>query len=129
MKPIVKSVFSLIALLMLCGLPVIAKNDKGETTGKIVLTQISGTAKRDRSQSMSIEAYYNELLSTVDIICYGAKETSIYIVDAAGDVAGYDTFDFSVSPYFTMDAPVEKGTYWLVLDSAELYAEGNFVVQ
>lgn len=84
---------------------------------------------RNRSVLQSIEASYSSEKSTIDIICYGAKETLIYIVDAAGDVAGYETFDFSVSPYFTMDAPVEKGTYWLVLDSAELYAEGNFVVQ
>lgn len=84
---------------------------------------------RNRSVLQSIEASYSSEKSTIDIICYGAEETLIYIVDAAGDVAGYETFDFSVSPYFTMDAPVEKGTYWLVLDSAELYAEGNFVVE
>lgn len=108
--------------------PAVAKEDDREVK-KINISKVVTRNKVNRSSTAFVEGYYYTKTLTVDIICYGAKETSIYIVDAAGDVAGYETFDFSVSPYFTMDAPVEKGTYWLVLDSAELYAEGNFVVE
>lgn len=122
-----------LALLLVAGM--LANNfvysmENGSKT-KITLIKVKPKLKpiRDRSLGPAIEAWYSPETATVDLTCYGAGETSIYIVDTYGEAVVSDAYDFTISPCCTVDAPMEKGCYWLVLDSEEFYAEGEFIVE
>ena len=127
MKLITKILMPILILGSLSDCPVFAKDEENPSK-EINIHVVSRVPNRNRSIIQFAGAVYHLDMSLLDIVCYGAKETLIYIVDQTGDVVSSDTFDFSLSPNFSVDAPVEKGQYWLVLDSAELYAEGMFRV-
>lgn len=117
-----------LAIGMLSSYSTIAKDDGKEASEKNILTNIYGLPRGDRSSLVSVEAYFFPDRTELELICYGIKETTICIVNQLGDIVFSDTFDFTLSPYLSIPAPFEKGTYWLVLDSAEIYAEGIFRV-
>lgn len=103
--------------------------DENKTEKEIAIQIVNKVPNRDRSISQYVEAVYYSDMSVIDIICYGSKETLVYIVNQTGDIIACDTFDFTLSPYLSISAPFEKGTYWLVLDSAELFAGGVFSIE
>lgn len=122
-----------LALLLVAGMLVnnfVYSMEDGSKT-KITMIKVKPKLKpiRDRSLGPAVEAWYSPETATVDLTCYGAGETSIYIVDTYGEAVVSDAYDFTISPCCTVDAPMEKGSYLLVLDSEEFYAEGEFEVE
>lgn len=123
MKLNTKTLTLILALVITPVFSVFAK-DESKTEKEIAIQIVNKVPNRDRSISQYVEAVYYSDMSVIDIICYGSKETLVYIVNQTGDIIACDTFDFTLSPYLSISAPFEQGTYWLVIDSAELYAEG-----
>lgn len=128
MKLNTKILMLILALVTTPVFSVFAK-DESKTEKEIAIQIVNKVPNRDRSISQYVEAVYYSDMSVIDIICYGSKETLVYIVNKTGDIITCDTFDFTLSPYLSIATPFEKGTYWLVLDSAELYAEGIFSIE
>lgn len=108
---------------------VFAKEENTESKQIIIYREVKQNLPVNRSLGPAVEAWYFPETATIAVTCYGAKETSIYIIDSSGDVAVRDSYDFTISPDCTVYAPIEEGEYWLVLDSEELYAEGVFEVE
>ncbi len=127
MKLNTKILILILALVIAPAFSVFAQ-DENKTEKEIAIQIVSKVPPIDRSISQYVEAVYYSNMSVIDIICYGSKETLVYIVNQTGDIITCDTFDFTLSPYLSIATPFEKGMYWLVLVSVELYAEGIFRV-
>ena len=127
MKLNTKTLTLILALVITPVFSVFAK-DESKTEKEIAIQIVNKVPNRDRSISQYVEAVYYSDMSVIDIICYGSKETLVYIVNQTGDIIACDTFDFTLSPYLSISTPFEQGTYWLVIDSAEIYAEGIFYI-
>ena len=128
MKLNTKTLMLVLAIGLLSSYSTIAKDEGKEASEKNILTNIYGLPRVDRSSFVSVEAYYFPDRTELELICYDIKETTICIVSQLGDIVFSDTFDFTLSPYLSIATPFEKGMYWLVLDSAEIYAEGIFYI-
>lgn len=128
MKLNTKTLILILALVIAPAFSVFAQ-DENKTEKEIAIQIVNKVPNRDRSISQYVEAVYYSDMSVIDIICYGSKETLVYIVNKTGDIIACDTFDFTLSPYLSISAPFEQGTYWLVLDSAELFAGGVFSIE
>ena len=106
---------------------VIANNDR---KGKKV--HLSTTVNRhgfDRTLLPTVDVYYLVDDSIIELTCYETKETTVYVLTASGEELSCDTFNSDMTPFYTVDAPDAPGTYWIVIDSPVIYAEGTFIVE
>ena len=98
---------------------------------RIILT----TVLKDRDKIVNrdfgpdADATYYPDTDIIELACEGTKETSVYIVNSKGEEISYDSFDAGMNPYYMMDVPQTPGTYYIIIDSPVLYAEGAFVVE
>lgn len=95
---------------------------------KITLNPGSGGQSIPRSMYY-LKAYYYANSSSVEIIHEGLESADIYIIDSSNYVVSrlsvYSS-DYSID---TLDAPLNKGTYTLIIDSRSVYAYGTFLVR
>lgn len=122
----------ILAFLLVAGVllnSAVYSKDAGAILKRIAIHRMVKKIPKTRSLGPAVEAWYSPETATVDLTCYGAGETSIYIVDTYGEAVVSDAYDFTISPCCSVDAPMEKGSYLLVLDSEEFYAEGEFEVE
>jgi len=95
---------------------------------KITLNPGSGGQNIPRS-IYYLKAYYHANSSSVEIIHEDLESADIYIIDSSNYVVSrlsvYSS-DYSID---TLDAPLNKGTYTLIIDSRSIYACGDFVVR
>ena len=83
----------------------------------------------DRYLNSDADVTYYPDEDIIELACGGTKETSVYIVNSNGEEISYDSFEAGVNPYYMVDVPQTPGTYYIVIDSPVLYAEGAFVVE
>lgn len=83
----------------------------------------------DRDLGPDADATYYPDADAIELMCDGTKETSVYIVNTKGDEISCDSFDSEMTPYYMVDVPQTPGTYYIIVDSPVLYAEGAFVVE
>lgn len=82
--------------------------------------------KRDRNFSADVSAYIDLLTRTIDVYLYDTGETNIYIVNSRNEVISEGTYHSDYFPVTRISLPEMGGKYWVVIDSAYLYAEGLF---
>lgn len=131
MKKLMTSLFLAMATL-LCMNPIVSGNNVStppKETKKIILKKAFKVIRVNRDMFADISASYCPEMNVIELVCDGTKETSVYIVNSAGEEISYYTFDSSMTTYFMVDVPQTSGTYWLVIDSPVLYAEGAFTVE
>ena len=83
----------------------------------------------DRYLNSDADVTYYPDEDIIELACGGTKETSVYIVNSNGEEISYDSFDAGMTPYYMVDVPQTPGTYYIIIDSPVLYAEGAFVVE
>ena len=98
---------------------------------RIILTTILKDQDKivNRDFGPDADATYYPDTDIIELACEGTKETSVYIVNSKGEEISYDSFDAGMNPYYMVDVPQTPGTYYIVIDSPVLYAEGAFVVE
>lgn len=126
-----KRLFSIMMTMLLIGVvvsPIImANNDRG---GQKV--NVSSNPKRGwqgKNLQPEIKIYYYPKEDILELTCYETKETTVYVLTASGEELSCDTFNSDMTPFYTVDAPDAPGTYWIVIDSPVIYAEGTFIVE
>lgn len=126
-----KRVFRFLILMLMLGAPLApdasAKNDDSEK--KEISFRTVKKGGDDRLLGQEIKGFYCPRINLVELTCYGTKETVVYIVSARGEEISNSSFDSSISPYNIFDVPQRPGTYYIVIDSPVLYAEGMFLVE
>ena len=106
---------------------VFACNDRN---GKKV--HVSSTSKRNwsnRDLTPDVNVWYYPDEDQLELTCYEPRETSVYILSSTGEEISCDGFNSDMTPSYTVEAPDTPGTYWIVIDSPVIYAEGSFVVK
>ena len=130
MKQIFKLLIPVLILGALVSYDAIAKDGR-RAKKRIILT----TVLKDRDKIVNrdfgpdADATYYPDTDIIELACEGTKETSVYIVNSKGEEISYDSFDAGMNPYYMMDVPQTPGTYYIIIDSPVLYAEGAFVVE
>ena len=130
MKQIFKLLIPVLILGALVSYDAIAKDGR-RAKKRIILT----TVLKDRDKIVNrdfgpdADATYYPDTDIIELACDGTKETSVYIVDSKGEEISYDSFDAGMNPYYMMDVPQTPGTYYIIIDSPVLYAEGAFVAE
>lgn len=129
-----KQIFQLLIPVLILGALVsydaIAKDGR-RAKKRIILT----TVLKDRDKIVNrdfgpdADATYYPDTDIIELACEGTKETSVYIVNSKGEEISYDSFDAGMNPYYMMDVPQTPGTYYIIIDSPVLYAEGAFVAE
>lgn len=95
---------------------------------KITLNPGTGGQSIPRSVYF-LAAYYDSETGIVDVIHDGLGETSIYILDASGQIveqANIYSFDYSTE---TVVLPISIGVYSIIIDSEVVYAYGTVTVK
>lgn len=130
MKQIFKLLIPVLILGALVSYDAIAKNGR-HAKKRIILTTILKNPEQiiDRTFGPDADATYYPDTDIIELACGGTKETSVYIVDSKGEEISYDSFDAGMNPYYMVDVPQTPGTYYIIIDSPVLYAEGAFVVE
>lgn len=82
-----------------------------------------------RSLFGEIKAYACFQTGTIEVELYDTGETNIYIVNANNDVIDECTVDSDFTQSATLLLPIEKGRYYIVIDSPILYGEGTFLIK
>ena len=130
MKQIFKLLIPVLILGALVSYDAIAKDGR-RAKKRIILT----TVLKDRDKIVNrdfgpdADATYYPDTDIIELACEGTKETSVYIVNSKGEEISYDSFDAGMNPYYMMDVPQTPGTYYIIIDSPVLYAEGAFVAE
>lgn len=83
----------------------------------------------NRTLIPEVNVYYIYDEDILELTCYETKETTVYVLTASGEELSCDTFNSDMTPFYTVDAPDAPGTYWIVIDSPVIYAEGTFIVE
>lgn len=104
-------------------------NSNREGKKKLTLTIIYKLPHPQRGIEANIKAAYDLDIDAIELMCDGTKETSVYIVDSKGEELSYDSFNSEMTSYYMVDVPQTPGTYYIIVDSPVLYAEGAFVVE
>lgn len=127
---IIKSIVIAVTM-MFCMNPTLYGNNESNRENKkiVILRKVHKTVTSDRSLSADIVATYYVNMDCIGLVCDGTKETSVYIVNSKGEEISYDSFDAGMNPYYMVDVPQTPGTYYIIIDSPVLYAEGAFVVE
>lgn len=130
MKQIFKLLIPVLILGALVSYDAIAKDGR-HAKKRIILTTILKDQDKivNRDFGPDADATYYPDTDIIELACEGTKETSVYIVNSKGEEISYDSFDAGMTPYYMVDVPQVPGTYYIVIDSPILYAEGAFVVE
>ena len=130
MKQIFKLLIPVLIFGALVSYDAIAKDGR-HAKKRIILTTILKDLDKiiNRDFGPNADATYYPDADIIELACDGTKETSVYIVDSKGEEISYDSFDAGMNPYYMVDVPQTPGTYYIVIDSPVLYAEGAFVVE
>ncbi len=103
---------------------------KSERNRKIIKTIINknphSASSVDRSLFSDVKAYLCNETRTIELEFCEVRQGEIYVTDTGGQIIIYDSITSSEQ---ILDAPSAKGTYYLIIDSPELYAEGLFTVE
>lgn len=99
---------------------------KSERNRKIINKNPHSASSVDRSLFSDVKAYLCNETRTIELEFYEVRQGEIYITDTGGQIIIYDSITSSEQ---ILDAPSAKGTYYLIIDSPELYAEGLFTVE
>lgn len=99
---------------------------KSERNRKIINKNPHSASSVDRSLFSDVKAYLCNETRTIELEFYEVRQGEIYITDTGGQIIIYDSITSSEQ---ILDAPSAKGTYCLIIDSPELYAEGLFTVE
>ena len=131
MKTTLIRVFTIALAMMFCiGWTAYGNNTSDrKMKRKIILIMKSKDKHIQRDIFADADATYYPDADIIELACDGTKETSVYIVDSKGEEISYDSFDAGMNPYYMVDVPQTPGTYYIVIDSPVLYAEGAFVVE
>ena len=131
MKPTFIKFFTLaIAMVMGVNSSIYGNNDSDRKCQmEIILKKANKGFNTDRSIGADAMATYYIDMGYIELLCNDTKETSVYIVNSKGEEISYDSFDAGMNPYYMMDVPQTPGTYYIIIDSPVLYAEGAFVVE
>ncbi len=106
-----------------------ADEQRKPSTEPIDVTLLTHVKTIHRNLVSSPEAIYYPVLNVIEIECQDFGEVSVYIIDSEGKAVAERTFESDFIATTTIDAPQVPGTYWLVIESATIYAEGVFVVE
>ena len=130
MKQIFKLLIPVLILGALVSYDAIAKDGR-HAKKRIILTTILKDQDKivNRDFGPDADATYCPDTDIIELTCGGTKETSVYIVDSKGEEISYDSFDAGMNPYYMVDVPQTPGTYYIIIDSPVLYAEGAFIVK
>lgn len=130
MKQIFKLLIPVLILGALVSYDAIAKDGR-HAKKRIILTTILKDRDKivNRNFGPDADATYYPDTDIIELACDGTKETSVYIVNSNGEEISYDSFDAGMTPYYMVDVPQTPGTYYIIIDSPVLYAEGAFVVE
>ena len=101
----------------------------GQSKKKVMLTTKAKRPGSFRDLFPDATAWYYPEEKTIEVNCSDTKETTVYLLDSRGEEISCDIFDPAISSFLMVDVPQAQGTYWLVIDSPVLYAEGSFVVE
>lgn len=127
-----KKALRFLILLLILGAPLIcesAAQNENTTKKEILFHTIRKDTNPDRLLGKEIEAFYYPYFNLVELTCIDTKETCVYIVSTKGEEILNVSFDSSISPYNTLNVPRKHGTYYIVVDTPVLYAEGMFQVE
>ena len=127
-----KKFFRIVASMILVGAFISQFTTVAGSKSSAKSIRLSTSIKRhgpDRSIFPDATAWYYPEEKTIEVNCSDTKETTVYLLDSRGEEISCDIFDPSISSFLMVDVPQAQGTYWLVIDSPVLYAEGSFIVE
>ena len=76
-----------------------------------------------------LTAYYDSYTGVIDIVHDGLGETSVYILDASGQIVEHAKFYSFVYATESVVLPISSGVYSIVIDSEVVYAYGTVTIQ
>ena len=76
-----------------------------------------------------LAAYYDSYTGVVDIIHDGLGETSVYILDASGQIVEQVKIYSCIYATESVVLPISRGVYSIVIDSEVVYAYGTVMIQ
>lgn len=76
-----------------------------------------------------LTAYYDSYTGVIDIVHDGLGETSVYILDASGQIVEHAKFYSFVYATESVVLPISIGVYSIVIDSEVVYAYGTVTIQ
>ncbi len=125
-----KAILIIILSYLIVGVDCFADDDKNKQTAEtldvLLRTHLKKTA---RSLIPSVQACYYLNLGMIELEAIDMGDVDVYIVDASGNVVAEDSFNSDFMTTTTIDTPEISGTYWLIIDSSAIYAEGTFIIQ
>ena len=132
MKVFIKCISTIIAgLLLLCISPSADGSNASvnENQKSIILTKVHRGKHNGRNVTADVSATFYIEKNLIELFCMDTDETSVYILSSTGEEISCDGFNSDMTPSYTVEAPDTPGTYWIVIDSPVIYAEGFFVVE
>ncbi len=121
----------LIAMISFLSIPMLYSFNMRDTEPDVPvdLRERHKTEGTDRTLSGNVEATYIVGGQCIEIDGFEIGEAHVYVLNVRGRVIVEEVFDFSENSSYMIDVPNVSGTYWLVIDSPVIYAEGSFVVE
>lgn len=81
-----------------------------------------------RSILFDPQAFINLSSNTIRIEYFSEYEVELFILNSKGEIVVTDVMDSYMYEYI-LEAPMVSGDYLLVIQSSEMYAEGQFTIE
>lgn len=132
MTKFLRFVFATMAIALLAGFNYEAFSDNLPKKDKIDIERAlydQGNGSVNRTLDVVVDAFYDSTFQLLEISCYGLGETSVYVLDSHHHVINSLQFHSEEQPIVCLATPDAKGYYYLVLEAAGFYGEGQFKVE
>ncbi len=82
----------------------------------------------DRISSPDVNVFYSASKKSLTVYLYETEETVVSVFDVKGRVVSEYSCNSGSFSKVEILAPARSGDYWIVVESAYLYAEGSFSI-
>jgi len=104
----------------------ISTSDPQRQSVRIIFHPKGDIDRVERDFYQKVTVYYDTSTSTLEINCPEGGTVKAYLVNSDNYVCDQTEFDSSVYYTETLDVPETSGTYYIFIDTKNLYAEGVF---
>ncbi len=125
-------VFVTMSIALLAGFNYDAFSDNLPKKDKIDIERAlydQGKESVNRTLDVVVDAFYDSAFQLLEISCYGLGQTTVYVLDSYHHVVNSFQFHSEEQPVVWLTAPDIKGYYYLVLEAAGFYGQGQFKVE